>query len=192
MNRKFVNILLVTGVCLIIAFASTAFATDENGGDTQIITDFPHDSCSGVADINGDEVVTIEDLKKLRETVLARAYWEPLNIFDIDGNCCINDADVVYLENFLEHNGRSPVNCSCANPIIGCVGRSATAGDADHSGEVNIGDVTFLVSFIFQGGKEPLNIAESDADGGGDTNIGDVTLLVGYIFQGGAEPVLKG
>lgn len=64
-----------------------------------------------------------------------------------------------------------------------------TAGDADNSGSVTIGDVTFLISRIFSGGPAPDCCEEGDADGSGSINIGDVTYLIGRIFSGGPAPV---
>ena len=69
-------------------------------------------------------------------------------------------------------------SCGCCN----------TPGDADNGGDVNIGDVTWLIAYIFQGGFAPPCMKEGDADSGGDVNIGDVTFVIGYIFQGGSAP----
>ena len=70
--------------------------------------------------------------------------------------------------------------------IHGSVGLSccATAGDASHAGGVNIGDATYLISYIFQTGPAPVCDAEADADGGGDVNIGDVLVIIDFIFGG--------
>ena len=63
------------------------------------------------------------------------------------------------------------------------------AGDADGGGDVNIGDATFLVKYIFQGGQAPDCCDEADPDGGGDVNIGDANFIVKYVFQDGSEPL---
>jgi hypothetical protein len=62
-------------------------------------------------------------------------------------------------------------------------------GDADHSGAMNIGDVTFMIARIFSGGPAPLCVNESDADGSGSFDIADVTFLIARIFSGGPAPV---
>lgn len=62
-------------------------------------------------------------------------------------------------------------------------------GDADHSGSVNIGDVTFLIARIFGGGPAPECQDEGDADGSNSITIGDVTHLIAYIFCEGPAPV---
>ena len=62
------------------------------------------------------------------------------------------------------------------------------AGDADGGGDVNVGDATYIVEYIFQGGATPPCCDQADADGGGDVNIGDATYIVKFIFQNGAFP----
>ena len=72
--------------------------------------------------------------------------------------------------------GTLSIDC-CSNP-----------GDADDGRDVNIGDASFIVTYIFQGGATPPCCDQSDADGSGDVNIGDATFIVKYIFQGGNAP----
>lgn len=70
-------------------------------------------------------------------------------------------------------------------PSGGCC---ITAGDANNTGTVTIGDVTFLIGYIFSGGPAPVCCEEGDADGFGTITIGDVTYLISYIFGGGPAP----
>lgn len=62
-------------------------------------------------------------------------------------------------------------------------------GDADGSGSITIGDVTFLIARIFGGGPAPTPEEAGDADGSGSISIADVTYLIAHIFNSGAEPV---
>ncbi|MFH1374826.1 MAG: SBBP repeat-containing protein [bacterium] len=61
-------------------------------------------------------------------------------------------------------------------------------GDADYSGTLDVGDLTFLVAYLFQGGDAPPCPEEGDVDGSGFTDVGDLTALVSYLFQGGTAP----
>ncbi|MFQ5608632.1 MAG: hypothetical protein ACE5GA_11860, partial [Candidatus Zixiibacteriota bacterium] len=63
------------------------------------------------------------------------------------------------------------------------------AGDSDHSGTFNIGDVTFDIARIFSGGAAPVCGDEADADGNNTFNIADVTYGIAFIFSGGPAPV---
>ncbi|MCH9031206.1 MAG: hypothetical protein IIB00_02965 [candidate division Zixibacteria bacterium] len=65
----------------------------------------------------------------------------------------------------------------------------AFAGDADFSSEVNVGDATFIVKYIFQDGDAPPCLDAANADGENDVNIGDATYIVKFIFQDGEFPV---
>ena len=63
-------------------------------------------------------------------------------------------------------------------------------GDADHSGRVNIADITFLMARTFIPGAEaPFCCDEADVNADGRVNILDIVLLVERIFTGAAAPV---
>lgn len=70
-----------------------------------------------------------------------------------------------------------------------CIWCCDTAGDADNSSAITIGDVTFLIARIFGGGPAPVCQDEGDADGSNTITIGDVTYLIARIFSGGPAPV---
>lgn len=61
-------------------------------------------------------------------------------------------------------------------------------GDVDHSYGIDVGDLTYLVAYLFQGGPPPILYKEADVDGSGYIDVGDLTYLVAYLFQGGPEP----
>ncbi len=67
-----------------------------------------------------------------------------------------------------------------------CVGER---GDADSSGEINVADLTMMISYLFQGGSLPDCEEEADVDGSGVINVSDVTYVVDFLFKGGANPV---
>ncbi|MBU2626402.1 MAG: hypothetical protein KKG33_12655, partial [candidate division Zixibacteria bacterium] len=61
-------------------------------------------------------------------------------------------------------------------------------GDVDVSGYLDIDDVTFLISVIFQGGIMPGPMTIGDCDCSHDTDIDDVVYMIAYIFIGGPAP----
>lgn len=65
-------------------------------------------------------------------------------------------------------------------------------GDVDRSGgPIDIADLVFIVSYMFQGGEAPSCLDELDMDGsGGVPDIADVIHLVNYMFQSGPPPVV--
>jgi hypothetical protein len=64
----------------------------------------------------------------------------------------------------------------------------SSCGDANGSGEVDIDDVVFLVSYIFESGPSPDPLDTGDANCSGNVDIDDVVYLVSYIFSGGPAP----
>jgi len=63
-------------------------------------------------------------------------------------------------------------------------------GDANGSGEIDIDDVVYIISYIFSGGPAPVphEVASGDANCSCGVDIDDVVYLIGYIFSGGPPP----
>ncbi|MEW5795954.1 MAG: S8 family serine peptidase [Candidatus Zixiibacteriota bacterium] len=61
---------------------------------------------------------------------------------------------------------------------------SISRGDADNNGSVSVGDVTFLIDYLFMSGLYPPwpDLLLGDADCDADVSIGDVTLLIDHLF----------
>lgn len=64
-----------------------------------------------------------------------------------------------------------------------------TAGDANGDGMVNVGDVVFLISYIFNFGPAPYPLFAGDVNCDGEVNVADAVYLIVHIFQGGPPPV---
>ncbi len=65
-------------------------------------------------------------------------------------------------------------------------------GDLNHSGTVDIGDVSILIDHLFIS-LDPLAYPEdADMDGVHGVSIGDVMYLISYLFLGGPAPVPTG
>jgi hypothetical protein len=62
-------------------------------------------------------------------------------------------------------------------------------GDANVDSVVNVGDVTYLVGFLYKNGPMPCIPEAGDANGDCIVNIGDVTFLVGYLYKNGPAPL---
>lgn len=61
-------------------------------------------------------------------------------------------------------------------------------GDANKDGAVDIGDVIFVLNYLFKEGFPPFPLELGDVNGDGTVDIGDVVYLLNYLFKGGPAP----
>ena len=61
-------------------------------------------------------------------------------------------------------------------------------GDANTTGNVNIADIVYLVSYLFKFGFPPAPLQSGDANSDGVVNLADVVYLVSYLFKHGPQP----
>ena len=71
---------------------------------------------------------------------------------------------------------------------ISCFPEAILAGDANGDGEVNIGDVVYLINYLFKQGPSPELPAQSDNNCDQTVNLGDVVYLLNYLFRSGPVP----
>jgi hypothetical protein len=64
--------------------------------------------------------------------------------------------------------------------------RSGVAGDVNHDGAVDVGDVFYLINYLFAGGPPPLGPADANSDD--DVTVADVFYLINSLFAGGPPP----
>ncbi|MFH1374736.1 MAG: dockerin type I domain-containing protein [bacterium] len=81
------------------------------------------------------------------------------------------------------------VGLSSTSTIFSVMYIPYVCGDVDGSGAVDVGDLTYLVAYLFQSGPPPPVIDAADVDGSDFIDVADLTYLVGYLFQGGPAPV---
>ncbi len=76
--------------------------------------------------------------------------------------------------------------------IIHCCNGDGMRGNADGvtgiGGAIDVGDLTYLVKYLFKSGPPPPCKEEGDADGSGSIDVADLTLLTCYLFKGGPPP----
>jgi hypothetical protein len=60
-------------------------------------------------------------------------------------------------------------------------------GDANGDGQLDVGDVFYLINFLFAGGPGP--IGPPDANGDGHVDIADVFYLINFLFASGPPPL---
>jgi hypothetical protein len=66
--------------------------------------------------------------------------------------------------------------------------RPQLPGDVNHDGQVDVGDVVFLINYLFRNSIAPEPIESGDVNGDCAVDIGDVVYLINYLFKGGDQP----
>jgi hypothetical protein len=63
-----------------------------------------------------------------------------------------------------------------------------TSGDCNKDGFIDIGDVTYLINYLFLGDSAPEPMQAGDANCDGGVDIADAIYLINYLFIGGPSP----
>lgn len=61
-------------------------------------------------------------------------------------------------------------------------------GDANGDGVIDVGDVVYLINYLFKGGPAPDPLEAGDANFDGVVDVGDVVYLINYLFKNGPQP----
>ena len=139
-------------------------------------------------DVDGSGSIDMSDLTFLIEFVYhgGPAPAVPADA-DPNGDCCIDEADVVYLNAYLAGGGARPVTCTCSMPTRCC--GDLKPGDVDGNGAIEVEDLAVLVAVLR--GEQRLEAPLPNADPNGDCRIdeGDMAYLRGFFFGDGPPPV---
>ena len=88
---------------------------------------------------------------------------------------------------FYEH-GIDKKSCKSDPCYPGCCADIRGNVDYDSEDNINIVDLTYLISYLFEAGPNPPCYEEADYNADNNINIIDLTSLVGYLFTGGIAP----
>jgi hypothetical protein len=61
-------------------------------------------------------------------------------------------------------------------------------GEITGDGLVNLGDIVFLIAYVFKSGPAPCPLEAGDVNCDGVVNLGDIVYLIAYVFRGGPPP----
>jgi hypothetical protein len=62
------------------------------------------------------------------------------------------------------------------------------SGDLNGDGAVNIGDVIFLINYLYTSGPAPEPFKLGDVNCNNEVNVADVVFLINYLFKNGPPP----
>jgi len=111
----------------------------------------------------------------------------PEQTVDIDTSFVMPATEIVFIRAVGGQISPAYYDCGTSDIVI-TKSQTYICGDADGSGDVDIDDVVYLISYIFTGGPPPDPLAAGDADCSGDVDIDDVVYTIAYIFSGGNAP----
>ncbi len=66
--------------------------------------------------------------------------------------------------------------------------KSFILGDPNNDGLIDIGDVVYLINYLFKSGPVPNPLLAGDANCDSVVDIGDVVYLINYLFKSGPAP----
>jgi hypothetical protein len=61
-------------------------------------------------------------------------------------------------------------------------------GDANGDSMIDLGDVVYLLNYLFKGGSPPEPVLTGDPNSDGVVNLGDAIYLLNYLFRSGPPP----
>jgi hypothetical protein len=65
-------------------------------------------------------------------------------------------------------------------------------GDSNVDGEVNVGDIVYLLNYMFRNGFPPYPMEAGDANSDGRITAADPVYLINYLFRNGPSPGMEG
>ncbi|HEX9912534.1 MAG TPA: dockerin type I repeat-containing protein, partial [candidate division Zixibacteria bacterium] len=61
-------------------------------------------------------------------------------------------------------------------------------GDANGDSKVSVGDVVYIINYLFKGGPAPSPLDKANTNCDGTISIADIVYLINYLFKGGPPP----
>jgi len=61
-------------------------------------------------------------------------------------------------------------------------------GDVNGDGVIELGDIVYLINYVFRGGDPPCPMEAGDANCDGIVELGDIVCLINYVYRSGPPP----
>ncbi len=68
------------------------------------------------------------------------------------------------------------------------VGLDFIRGDTNSDDKLSLGDIVFLINYLFKFGPAPEHSQSGDANYDGKVSLGDIVYLINYLFKSGSPP----
>ena len=73
-------------------------------------------------------------------------------------------------------------------PFVDSMGVGSQKGDVTGDGQINLGDVVFLLNYLYRDGPAPDPLEMGDVNCDDEIELGDVVYLLDYLFRDGPPP----
>jgi len=123
--------------------------------------------------------------------------WMPDSIWnemDLDISSIADSQETVYLrwtmvvDDALYTFGGWNIDDIQISAIYNTAAGDILCGDSNGDEDINIFDVTYLISYLYMGGPPPVSMDSVDVNNDGTINIFDVTYLISYLYMSGPPP----
>ncbi len=121
---------------------------------------------------------------------MADVSWVPM---DLDISAVADNKPTVYLRwtMGLTDGGYAYCGWNIDDIQLVAYGSGSLCGDANKDGSVDVGDVVYLINYLYKNGPPPECMpvtACGDLNEDDIVDIGDVVYLINYLFKGGPSP----
>jgi hypothetical protein len=130
-------------------------------------------------------------------TVWADNGWPPdssWNEMDLDLSAMADSQATVYLRWTMEVNdalytfGGWNIDDIQISAIYNSAAGEVLCGDVNGDETVNLFDVTYLISYLYMAGPQPVPLFVGNVNNDADINIFDITYMISYLYMSGPEP----
>ncbi len=115
--------------------------------------------------------------------VWIKRYDGPENTYDWAYDLAVDDSGNVYVTGISSSSGTSYDYAT-----IKYVQTGLWRGDANRDGIVEIGDVVFLMNYLYRNGSVPDPMVLGDSNCDEVLNLADLVFLINYLFKSGPPP----
>ncbi len=115
---------------------------------------------------------------------------------------CLEKGDEILETGYTDPSGQltlypSPLTSGAINvtvtahnflPVLDSILVSSGKGDVTGDGEINLGDLVFLMNYLYKNGPAPAPLTNGDVNCDDKINLGDLVYLINYLYKGGSSP----